>query len=386
MTRRADRLLVTVTGPDVPGAMARLTELLAKGGAELADVEQVVVQGRLVLCFLVELPSSRDAVLNALIDEGARSGLRVETAPVSAVDGARPRNDWVVTLIAERIGASSLQSVLHRLHEHGAHVERIRRLTESDLSALELMFSLPADDGSHEALKTALLELSLSDGFDVAIQKDDVHRRSKRLVVMDMDSTLIRIEVIDELAKAAGVGEKVAGITARAMAGELDYDESLRQRVALLAGLDASHLDRIARNLPLTDGAETLIRALKVLGFRTAVLSGGFDLPAKALKDRLGLDEAHSNVLEVRDGKLTGKVSGRIVNARVKAELLEQIARDERIPLEQTVAIGDGANDLPMMAEAGVSIAYRAKPVVREKASYCFDCVGLDGLLRLFPA
>jgi phosphoserine phosphatase len=203
------------------------------------------------------------------------------------------------------------------------------------------------------------------------------------MVVMDMDSTLIRIEVIDELARAAGVGEQVAKITERAMHGEMDYDESLRQRVGLLAGMDASVLHRIAANLPLTEGAETLIRVLKRLGYRTAVISGGFSVAAEALKARLGIDYAFSNVLEEQDGKLTGRTLGAIVNARRKAELLEELANREGILLEQVIAVGDGANDLLMLERAGLGIAFRAKPKLRQAADTSISAGGLDSILFL---
>lgn len=380
-----DRVLVTVTGRAQPGIIARLTQILADSGVAVLDVEQVVVQGNLTLCLLIGLASPRppdEHVLKELLFAGKQLHLDVNFELLGEAVPAEPRRDWVVTLIAQGLGARALHAVARRLTEHGADIDRIRRLTEDDLSALEILFSLPGEAPAPTALKRALLELSLTEKVDVAIQPNDVYRRSKRLVAMDMDSTLIRIEVIDELAKAAGVGEEVAGITRRAMAGELDYDESLRLRVALLAGLDASHLDRIARNLPLSEGAETLIRVLKTLGYRTAVLSGGFDVPARALQERLGLDEAHSNVLEVRDGKLTGRVVGRIVNAQVKAELLEQIARAQGISLDQTVAIGDGANDMLMIQKAGLGIAFHGKPKLREAAHSALTG-GLDSVLYL---
>jgi phosphoserine phosphatase len=217
-----------------------------------------------------------------------------------------------------------------------------------------------------------------TNSFDVALQRESLYRRGKRLVVMDMDSTLIRIEVIDELARAYGVGEQVARITERAMHGEMDYDESLRQRVGLLKGLDEKVLRDIAANLPLTEGAETLIRVLKRLGYRTAILSGGFSVAAEALMARLGIDQAHSNTLEVVDGKL-----GPIVNARRKAELLESIAQSEGILLDQVIAVGDGANDLLMLERAGLGIAFRAKPKLRQAADTSITAGGLDSILFL---
>jgi phosphoserine phosphatase len=232
-------------------------------------------------------------------------------------------------------------------------------------------------------LKKTLLRLGMESSFDVALQREGLFRRSKRLVVMDMDSTLIPIEVIDELAKAAGVRDQVAAVTERAMAGEMDYDESLRKRLGLLEGLDVSVLERIAAELPLTEGAETLIRVLRRLGYRTAVISGGFSIAAEALKARLGIDYAYSNTLEVVNGKLTGKVIGPIVNARRKAELLETIAQAEGVLLDQVIAVGDGANDLLMLEAAGLGIAFRAKPKLREAADTSISTGGLDSILYL---
>ena len=242
--------------------------------------------------------------------------------------------------------------------------------------------SLPSDVEGR--LKTALLAAGQDGGFDVALQKEDLLRRSKRLIVMDMDSTLIRIEVIDELARAHGVYEQVAAITKRAMQGEMDYDQSLRERVALLTGLDASVLHKLADDLPLTEGAETLLRVLKRLGYRTAVISGGFSVAAEALQKRLGIDFAWSNTLEISpEGKLTGQVLGPIVNAQRKADLLELFAQREGVPLDQVIAIGDGANDLLMLQKAGHGIAFHAKPKLREAAHTAISASGLDAILYL---
>ena len=217
----------------------------------------------------------------------------------------------------------------------------------------------------------------------MSLQRESLYRRSKRLVVLDMDSTLIQIEVIDELARAAGVGADVSRITERAMQGEMDYDESLRQRVGLLAGLDVAVLDKLAANLPLTDGAETLVRVLKRLGYKIAVISGGFSRAAEALKRRLGVDYAYSNNLEVQGGKLTGRVVGPIVNAQRKAELLETIAQAEGVLLDQVIAVGDGANDALMLERAGLGIAFHAKPKLRESADTSISAAGLDAILYL---
>jgi phosphoserine phosphatase len=377
-----DTVLVTVTGKDSPGITARLTGLLAEAGAALLDIEQVVVRGQLTLCLLVRLPEAR-GVLKELLFAARELGVSLDFQPVDAPPAGPAPSRHVVTVVGRSLGARELHAVAERLARHGANMERVHRLSEAEPGAVELHIALPAEREPEE-LKRALLELAMStNSFDVALQRESLYRRGKRLVVMDMDSTLIRIEVIDELARAYGVGEQVARITERAMHGEMDYDESLRQRVGLLKGLDEQVLRNIAANLPLTEGAETLIRVLKRLGYRTAILSGGFSVAAEALMKRLGIDQAHSNTLEVVDGKLTGRTLGPIVNARRKAELLESIAQAEGILLDQVIAVGDGANDLLMLERAGLGIAFRAKPKLRQAADTSITAGGLDSILFL---
>ncbi|RKH54178.1 phosphoserine phosphatase SerB [Corallococcus llansteffanensis] len=385
--RPSDSVLLTVTGRDGPDTTARLTGFLADAGTELLDVEQVVVQGLLTLALLVRLPDSTggEGPLQALQALARELGVTVDVravAPMSAPPGPEPLR-YVVTAVGRTLGAREVHALTARLAAQGARVERITRLSETPLGSVELHVMLPSDvDPS--ALKRALLALSMeSTTFDVALQRESLYRRGKRMVVMDMDSTLIRIEVIDELARAHGVHAKVAAITERAMHGEMDYDESLRQRVALLAGLDVQVLRELAANLPLTEGAETLLRVLRRLGYRTAVISGGFSVAAEALQARLGIDFAYSNTLEAADGKLTGRTVGTIVNARRKAELLETLARQEGILLEQVIAVGDGANDLLMLEKAGLGIAFRAKPRLREAADTSISAGGLDTILYL---
>jgi phosphoserine phosphatase len=287
---------------------------------------------------------------------------------------------YALTVIARTLCPRQLQQVSEILARHGANIERIQRLSEGGLASVEFAVSL---SGEEAPLKQALLQAAGEGAFDCALQPESLFRRSKRLIVMDMDSTLIRIEVIDELARAHGVGEQVAAITRRAMHGELDYDRSLRERVALLRGLSARVLHELAENLPLTEGAETLLRVLKRLGYRTAVISGGFSVAAEALQKRLGIDFAWSNTLEIADGALTGRVVGPIVNAQRKAEILEELAARERVPLDQVIAIGDGANDLLMLQKAGHGIAFHAKPKLREAAHTSISAMGLDSILYL---
>jgi len=384
-----DRVLVTVTGPDRTGVTALLTGILSQQGATLHDIEQVVVQGQLTLCLLVGVPETRD-VLKELLFAAKQLGMELDFKPVGPLGPAgveRPPEAgegrrFVITAIGPHLGAPQMHAIASTLAAEGANIEKIGRLSENTLASVEMHAQLPVAR-DEEALKRTLLAVATNAGFDVSLQRESLYRRSKRLVVLDMDSTLIRIEVIDELARAAGVGPEVSRITERAMQGEMDYDESLRQRVALLKGLDLAVLDRIAADLPLTDGAETLVRVLKRLGYKIAVISGGFSRAAEALKRRLGVDYAYSNNLEVQGGKLTGRVVGAIVNAQRKAELLETIAQAEGVLLDQVIAVGDGANDALMLERAGLGIAFHAKPKLREAADTSISASGLDAILYL---
>jgi phosphoserine phosphatase len=381
----SDRVLVTVTGPDRTGVTATLTGILAQQGATLHDIEQVVVQGQLTLCLVVGVPETRD-VLKELLFAAKQLDMELDFKPVPAPAPSAPQipegRRFVITAIGPTLGASHLHAIATALAAEGANIEKIGRLSEHTLASVEIHAQLPADRDS-EVLKRSLLAVATSTGFDVSLQPESLYRRSKRLVVLDMDSTLIRIEVIDELARAAGVGPEVSRITERAMQGEMDYDESLRQRVALLKGLDVAVLDRIAADLPLTEGAETMVRVLKRLGYKIAVISGGFSRAAEALKRRLGMDYAYSNNLEIVGGKLTGRVIGPIVNAQRKAELLETIAQAEGVLLDQVIAVGDGANDALMLERAGLGIAFHAKAKLREHADTSISGAGLDAILYL---
>ena len=381
----SDRVLITVTGPDRTGVTATLTGILAQQGATLHDIEQVVVQGQLTLCLLVGVPETRD-VLKELLFAAKQLEMELDFKPVPA-DAAAPTpaaegRRYVITAIGPTLGAAHLHAIATALAAEGANIEKIGRLSENTLASVEIHAQLPADRDS-EVLKRSLLAVATSAGFDVSLQPESLYRRSKRLVVLDMDSTLIRIEVIDELARAAGVGPEVSRITERAMQGEMDYDESLRQRVALLAGLDVKVLDQIASDLPLTEGAETMVRVLKRLGYKFGVISGGFSRAAVAGKRRLELDYAYSNNLEVSGGKLTGRVVGPIVNGQRKAELLETIAQAEGVLLDQVIAVGDGANDALMLERAGLGIAFHAKAKLRERADTSISGAGLDAILYL---
>jgi phosphoserine phosphatase len=379
----ASLLIVTVSGPDRPGITARLTGILVQMGAALLDIEQVVVLKHLTLGMLIGIQEDR-GVLKELLFAAKELGMSLDFHAVEARGAApvkRPPR-YVVTAIGNTLGAAELHALSNLLAEHHANIAKISRLSHGELRSVEVHVDL-AEGQNPTPLKEALLRLGMSGSVDIALQRDGIFRRSKRLVVMDMDSTLITIEVIDELARAHGVLDQVAAVTEQAMAGEIEYDESLRRRLALLKGLDVSVLKRIASELPLTDGAERLIRALKRLGYRTAVISGGFSVATDMLKAQLGIDYAYSNTLEIKDGKLTGRVSGAIVNARRKAELLETIAQSEGVLLDQVIAVGDGANDLLMLERAGLGIAFRAKPKLRAAADTSITAGGLDSILYL---
>lgn len=376
---------MTVTGPDKPGVTSTLMGILAEKNAGLEDIEQVVVQGQLTLCLLITVPPSSD-VLKELLFTSKQLGMELDFKPVEDDSQATTHADigrrYVITAIGRSLGPTALHALASTLAGEGANIEKISRLSEGPLASLEIHAKIPSDR-DHENLKRLLLAVATRSAFDVSLQRESLYRRSKRLVVMDMDSTLIQIEVIDELARRHKVGDRVSRITEQAMRGEMDYDDSLRQRVALLKGLDAKVLESICAELPLTEGAEILVRVLKRLGYRIAVLSGGFSQAAEALKRRLGLDYAFSNQLEIADGKLTGRVTGPIVNAQRKAELLELIAQLEGVLLDQTIAVGDGANDALMLERAGLGIAFHAKPTLRERADTAISAGGLDSVLYL---
>jgi len=371
-------LILTFTGRDAPGITARISRALAQANVRLSDVERVVVQGLLTLGFAVET-EDEPALIKELLFIARELGLSLDYRKPEAPQSEAPQR-YALTLIARTLGPSQLQAVSEVLAAHGANIERIYRLSEGGLASVEFAISL---QGDFLPLKRALLAAAGEGAFDCALQRESLLRRSKRLIVMDMDSTLIRIEVIDELARAHGVGDQVKAITRRAMMGEMDYDQSLRERVALLRGLDARVLYELAAGLPLMEGAETLLRVLQRLGYRTAVISGGFSVAAEALQKRLGIDFAWSNTLEIEGGVLTGRVIGPIVNAQRKADILEELARRENVPLDQVIAIGDGANDLLMLQKAGHGIAFHAKPKLREAAHTSISAMGLDAILYL---
>ena len=289
---------------------------------------------------------------------------------------------YAVTCLGEKITAQVVAQISNAIYSENVNIERITQLSQGELSCIEMIVKTDKTINVQD-MTGKLLSISSDFGVDIAVQKENIFRRSKRLVVMDMDSTLIQVEVIDELAKSAGHGEEVRGITSKAMNGELSFNESLNKRVELLRGLDENVLDEIYHNIPFTPGAKKLVKILKKLGYKTAVISGGFTFFTDRLKNELGLDYAFANELEIKDGKLTGKVLGEIINGESKAEILEDIADKENISLDQVVAIGDGANDLLMLDKAGLGIAFNAHKAVREQADYNISQKNLDSIIYL---
>lgn len=376
--------LLTFTGPDAPGITAVLTQVLSKAQIELLDIEQVVVQGQLTLCMLINLElesESGDALLKELLFSARKLGQDLTYRKVAEVSKKANKRRYVLTVMADRVTAEVMHHISSLLAFHGANIEGIRRLSHGDLSSLEIALSIL--EANISELKEALLRQLSENSVDIALQRESLTRRNKRLVVLDMDSTLIQAEVIDEVAKLHGVEQEVSAITHQAMYEGLDFSESLRRRVALLKGFETAKLETLVRELVLTPGARELVKVLKSLGYQIGIISGGFEQAASYLKDQLGLDFAHANKLEEKDGRLTGEVLLPIVDAHRKADLLDIIAQSKKIPLEQTIAIGDGANDALMLAKAGLGIAYHAKPILKKSADTTISFGGLERILYL---
>ena len=394
-------LIVNVTGEDRPGITNAITSALAERGVNILDIGQAVIHSFLSLGMLIEIPSHVDGEqLRAdLIEQMQQQAVQVRFEPISAESyqdwvnqQGKPR--YIVTLLARCIAAEQIARVTEVTVSNGLNIDKITRLSgrlpleqfgdnggENNKASVE--FSVRGEPEDMTTLRQQLLELSAEMDVDIAFQEDNIYRRNRRLVVFDMDSTLIEAEVIDELAVEANVGDQVAAITERAMRGELDFKESFAERVGLLKGLDESVLDRVARRIDMTEGAERLITALHRLGYKTAILSGGFNYFARRIQDNLGIDYVYANELEIVDGKVTGRVTGQVVDGQRKAQLLRKIAATENIDLEQVIAVGDGANDLPMLSIAGLGIAFRAKPLVKASAKQSISNLGLDAILYL---
>jgi phosphoserine phosphatase len=373
--------LVTLTGRDRPGVTSRLFTALA-GGSELTvlDIEQVVIRGRLVLGVLLGCGPDPDltAIHRGIRGVAADLGMDVEITMGSA-EPARQRGQLHVTVLGKPLQPAAIAAIAGRIAAHGANIDRIDRLADRPVICIEFAVS-GADPG---ALRSALARESVAQGVDVAVQRGGLHRRLMRLIVMDVDSTLIAGEVIHMLAARAGCAEQVAKLTAATMRGDLDFATSLTERVALLAGQHAGILDQVRRELRLAPGARTLVTTLGRLGYRCGIVSGGFSQITDALAADLGLDYAAANTLEITSGKLTGRLAGPVIDRAGKADALRRFAAQADIPLSQTVAIGDGANDLDMIAAAGLGIAFNAKPAVRDAADTSISVPYLDTVLYL---
>jgi len=390
-------VLINITGEDRPGLTAAITGVLAQGGVNILDIGQAVIHDTLSFGILVEIPATEQAssVLKDLLFTAYELDQQVRFTPVAEsdyqqwVDGqGKPRH--IVTLLTRKVTAEQLQRVSAITARYGLNIDHIDRLsgrmpldTPDERSKGCIEFSVRGEPADTAALRAEFLRVAQELNVDIAFQRDSLFRRNRRLAVFDMDSTLIEAEVIDELAKAAGVGEQVAEITERAMRGELDFRASFKERLALLKGLDESVLAEVGASLRLTEGAEVLFAELKRLGYKTAILSGGFTYFARQLQERLGIDYVYANELEIVDGKLTGVAQEPIVDAQRKADLLRELAQREGLRLEQTIAVGDGANDLPMLGLAGLGVAFRAKPLVKQSAKQAISTLGLDGILYL---
>lgn len=390
-------VLLNVSGEDQPGLMAMLTSTLARYQVRVLDVGQAVIHDELNVGLLVQVLDAEQVadVMRDLELEARGFGITLRFTPISSSDytdwvASQGKPRYIVTLLAAGFTGEQMAAVTRIVHAYGLNIDSIRRLsgriplTEPHTSArTSIEMSLRGTVADPQALKAELLAAADRLVFDFSVQEDTVYRRNRRLVAFDMDSTLIDAEVIDELARVHGVGDRVAAITERAMRGEIKFRDSFRQRAALLRGLPESALRQVAESVALNDGAHRLILALKLFGYKTAILSGGFQYVGEHLQRKLGIDHVHANRLVMREGLMTGEVDGPIIDAERKAELLLEIARSEGISRQQTIAIGDGANDLPMLSAAGLGIAYHAKPLVKETASHAISNFGLDSVLYL---
>jgi phosphoserine phosphatase len=392
-----ETILIHFSGRDRPGLTADLTSILASYDTCVLDIGQAVVHETLSLGLLVEIPRGESfrGVQDALAARSRELGLQVNFTLVAKADleewiSSQGKDQFIVTILGRAISANHIARVSSIVAQHGLNVDRIERLSgrlslavhSADANAcVELTVS--GDSSSEQSMRAAFLVTAHDLKIDIAFQRESIFRRNRRLFAFDMDSTLIEGEVIDELAKLAGVAGEVVKVTEAAMRGEIEFQESFRRRVALLRGLKETRVRELLDTIPLVEGAEPLIGTLKMLGYKTAILSGGFNFFAHHLQKRLGIDYVYANDLDIEDGVVSGKVRTPIVDGARKAELLRQIAGQENISLDQVVAVGDGANDLPMLGIAGMGIAFRAKPLVRQTASHAVSFLGLDSLLYL---
>ena len=394
MTKANEIILITINGMDRPGVTAALTEILANNNAVILDIGQADIHNQLSLGILFQCTEENSGnILKELLFKSYELDVNIRFSPISEAEysewvGMQGKNRYIITILGRKLTAKQIAGVSHVVAEQGMNIDDIKRLTgripldENERTPkASVQFSVRGTPSDKERMKADFMRLSNELEMDISFQEDSMYRRMRRLICFDMDSTLIKTEVIDELAIRAGVGDQVKAITESAMRGEIDFCESFKQRCALLKGLDVSVMQEIAENLPSTEGVDRLMRVLKKVGFKIAILSGGFTYFGNYLKQKYNIDYVYANELEIEDGKLTGRYVGDIVDGRRKAELLRLIAQVENVDIRQTVAVGDGANDLPMISIAGLGIAFHAKPKVKATANQSISTIGLDGIL-----
>ncbi len=395
MSHDNELILINISGQDKPGVTAALTSILAKYNAMVLDIGQADIHHTLSLGILFKTtPAQSGDLMKDLLFKAYDMGVKIRFTPISTEEyeqwvSRQGKNRWIITILGRQLTASNIALVSEVIVEQGLNIDAIQRLTgrqplvEGSLPAAKacIEFSVRGTPSNRSEMQSRFIEISSREGFDISMQEDTMYRRCRRLICFDMDSTLIQTECIDQLAEKAGVGDQVREITERAMHGEIDFRESFKERVALLKGLDVSVMEGIAESLPITEGVDRMMQVLKRAGFKTAILSGGFTFFGEYLKRRFGFDYVYANELEVEDGKLTGRYVGDIVDGKRKAELLRLIAQVENVNIAQTIAVGDGANDLPMLSAAGLGIAFHAKPKVKESAEQSISTIGIDGVL-----
>lgn len=394
MNQNTELILIRINGIDRPGLMASVTETLAKYDVDIMDIGQADIHSTLSLGILFKSKEEDSGnVMKELLFQASELGIDIRFYPISREEydewvSMQGKNRYILTLLGRKLTAQQISGAARILSDQGLNIDAIRRLTgrvplDEKKARVRACIELSVRGTPHdkEQLQSDLMHLSTQLGMDFSFQEDTMYRRMRRLICFDMDSTLIETEVIDELAERAGVGSQVKAITERAMRGEIDFRESFTERVALLKGLDESVMHGIAVHLPITEGVERLMFVLKRCGYKIAILSGGFTYFGNYLKEKFKIDYVYANNLEIVDGKLTGRYIGDIVDGRRKAELLQLLAQVENVDIAQTIAVGDGANDLPMLAAAGLGIAFHAKPKVRANTRQSINTIGLDGVL-----